>query len=208
MEKIILSIDLDIIMHPTIDLYNDEAIESEDPHVLWAFLENEYNYEKNNTLYFDPNVLLNLAKLIKNNQNKPIYFIQNHEEIVNNLKQQSDYLSTKYNIYNIDFHHDIWYDTEDALEKWKKDQYDCGNWLGYLYFKKKLSSITWLKAPNSKPLGTPIYGKNFKLNTMTLGDFDKLNKVNFDEVYFCLSPQWIPKHFHYLYDLFKIFIGE
>lgn len=208
MEKNILSIDLDIIMHPSIDLYNNEVNEEDQPKQLWAYLENEYNFEKNKILDFDSLTLLNLANLIKVNKDKPIHFIINHEEIVDYLKKESDYNSSTYNIYNIDFHHDIWYDTEDALNKWKQDKYDCGNWLGYLYFKKKTASITWLKASNSNMLETPIYGGNFQLNTMTLGDFYKLYKINFDEVYFCLSPQWVPKQFHYLYELFKTLIGD
>lgn len=208
MEKTILSIDLDIIMHPSISLYNDDVMEEDAPVELWASLEKEYKYEENKILDFDPIVLIELAKLLKIHKDKPIHFIENHEEIVDYLKKEEDYNTSTYNIYNIDFHHDIWYDTEDALKKWDKDTYDCGNWLGYLYFKKKLNSITWLKASNSSNLETPIYGRNFKLNTMTLREFYKLYSINFDEVFFCLSPQWIPKYFHYIYDLFKIFIGE
>lgn len=203
MNKKILSIDFDIIMHLSINLYNIYVEEADDPEELWKELEEEYEYEKYNLLKYDKEVLINIIKLLKANLNKPIHFIQNHEEIVDLLKETENYENTQYDIYNIDFHHDIWYNKQDFYYINKHDEYNCANWIGYLFLKKKLSSITWLKAPKSISPNFASYELKNKLTELTLKNFNQLKDIDFDEVYFCLSPQWIPPRYRIFYQIIK-----
>ena len=208
MEKTILSIDFDIIMHPCIDLYNEDVEGSDEPKELWKWLEEEYKLEDYNLLTGDFNILFEIAKLINYNKDKPIYFIDEHQEIIDILQERPEYNTDVYKIYNIDFHHDIWYDEDSPNEILYNDEYTCADWVGYLYLKKKLKQYIWLKASNSNLLETPIYGKNFNFKTLGLTDFDKLYRVDFDEIYFCLSPHWVPEKYRKLYDLIKLFLAK
>lgn len=208
MEKTILSIDFDIIMHSCITLYNDDVEGNDNPIELWGWLEEEYKLEDYNLLSGDFKTLFEIAKLLNYNKDKPIYFIDEHQEIIDILQERSEYNTDTYNIYNIDFHHDIWYDEDSPDEILDNDEYTCADWVGYLYLKKKLKQYTWLKAPNSDLLEIPIYGKNFNFNILRLSDFDKLYKINFDEIYVCLSPQWVPEKYHYLYNILELFLEK
>ena len=207
MEKNILSIDLDIIMHPSIDLYNDDIYVNEDPDELWSNLEEEFAFEAFDTLKYDKEVLLDIIRLLKKNKDKPIIFIKDHDEIVNLLKNDTDYPQCMYNIYNIDFHHDLWYGEDDVLDAKSEDNYTCADWLGYLYLHKKTSSITWIKAKNSSNINIKPYGnKDCKIEYLSIKDFSQLEDINFDQIYFCLSPQWIPPKYRIIYDVIKLLL--
>lgn len=206
MEKKILSIDFDIIMYPCIKLYNGDVNGDDNPVDLWRGLEDEYGLENYNILTYDARVLKEITKLITINKNKPIHFIQEHQEIVDHLKTTSGWDIDKYDIYNIDFHHDMWYRDTDFADILKKDEYNCSDWLGYLYLTKRTSNVTWLKAPNSEDLSIKAYGGEVKLNTLRIREFYRLNEIDFDEIYFCLSPQWVPQKYKIFYDMIQIMI--
>lgn len=205
MEKKILSIDFDIIMYPCITLYNGEIDGDDNPIESWRQLEEEYGFESYNMFTYDTKVLKELAKIITYNrkQNKPIYYITEHQQIVDKLKKDKDYDASQYNIYNIDFHHDLWYNDTDIIQIVEDDDYHCGCWIGYLYLKKKLTSLTWLKAPNSDMPEIKTYSNDLQFNTLRIREFEDLYEIDFDEVYFCLSPQWVPQKYKILYDLIK-----
>lgn len=206
MEKKILSIDFDIIMYPCINLYNGDVGGDDNPVDLWRDLEDEYGLENYNILTYDTKVLKEITKLIAKNKNKPIYFIQEHQEIVDHLKTTEGWNEDTYDVYNVDFHHDFWYRDTDFAEILKQDEYNCSDWLGYLYLTKKASGITWLKAPNSDEPEIRAYGGNVKFNTLRIREFDKLHKIDFDEVYFCFSPQWVPQKYRIFYDIIEIMV--
>ena len=63
MKKNILSIDLDIIMHPSITLYNDEVEGEDNPEELWNYFETEYHYSENHSLQYDTYTLIEIIKL-------------------------------------------------------------------------------------------------------------------------------------------------
>ena len=206
MEKTILSIDFDIVMHPCIELYNDDVEGEDNPEELWNFLENKYNFEDLNLLKYDDKLVIQLIQLLKYNKNKPIYFIQEHQEIVDILKKSPTYKEDKYNIINIDFHHDLWYNEESFQAILQDDEYNCANWLGYLLLKKKLISASWVKASNSIPPRIKTYGNNIQLNTLYFKDLEKLYQIDFDEIYFCLSPQWVPPKYQIIYEIIKLLL--
>ncbi len=191
----ILSIDFDYVMYPCIKLYNSHVSGSENQAVIWERLEQLLEIDQ--YLCYDADALKLIAGLIlKNVINKAAFIpVTDHEEIVDILKKDKNYPSTKFDITNIDFHHDMYYREEDIAEIKDFGQYNCSDWLGYLYFTDKLENCHWIKAPNSD-----IY--NGKAKIKISGKKDIVNFGNgFDMVFLCLSPQWVPYKYHHLYEL-------
>ena len=191
----ILSIDFDYIMYPCIKLYNSYISESENTSVLWEHLDKLLEIDK--YLNYDADALKLITMLVLRNIRNNTEFtpVTDHEEIVNILKKDEHYSSTKFDIVNIDFHHDIYYRDEDIAEIKDFGQYNCSDWLGYLYFTDKLERCRRLKAPNSE-----IYNGKAKIEILGKKDFTGLTD-NFDRLFLCLSPQWVPYKFHHLYEL-------
>ena len=191
----ILSVDFDYIMYPCIKLYNTYVSESENQTVIWEHLEQLLEIDK--YLCYDAGALKTITELILKNVKNHATFIpvENHEEIVDILKKDKDYPSAKFDIVNIDFHHDIYYREEDIAEILDFGRYNCSDWLGYLYFTKKLKRCCWLKAPNSDP-----YDGKAEIEILGKKDFGSI-KNDFDMVFLCLSPQWVPYKYHHLYEL-------
>lgn len=189
----ILSIDFDYIMAPCIKLYNDLCTGSENPTVSWKIIEHERNIEP--FLNYDAESLLQIAKIIKANTKNGAKFInvRDHQDIINFLPNDK-----MIDLTNIDFHHDILYNINSMIDITDMGKYNCSNWVYYLYAEKVLNSYTWVKAPQSDLLDPNIDFPNYEILTRT--DLGKI-KDDFDMVFFCLSPQWVPYKFHHLYDL-------
>lgn len=173
----------------------------------------EYNKE-----YNESDDLLDTAKELKK------YCITDHEKIVDILKNDHmKFLSDmkpystedmikdfkenyKYNLVNIDFHHDVMYRPQDRNSIMSFDKYNCSNWVGYLMLKNMIESYTWIKAPNSDLYDHKLDGKyNIEFITESFRVLDDLSKFvkdhNFDYIFLCLSPQWVPYKYKHLYDL-------
>lgn len=216
--KKVLSIDFDFIMYPCIKLYNDYCMGSENPTVVWDNIERRLEVDK--FLSYDADALRNIVKVIKRNVKNGAKFIpiREHQELVPLLPE-----GETFHVLNIDFHHDICYGRESGNEVQNFDKYNCSNWVAYLHHTKKLESYTWLRAYNSSPFNPDVYDFTFpedyeflgtktmlpksvivpsakKYKELTLRDFD-LVESDYDYIYFCLSPQWVPYKFEHLYDL-------
>ena len=189
----ILSIDFDFIMAPCIKLYNSMCGGDENPTVSWNRIEAERNIQ--NFLEYDANYLSYIAKLIKNNvQNGATLIpIKEHQELVKPIMENPG----KIDLVNIDFHHDVLYGDHQASIV-DMDKYNYSNWVFYLYSKNKLNSCTWVRAPQSDPLMENI---EFHFDGILPARDLKTLGNNFEFIYFCLSPQWVPFKFHHLYDL-------
>ena len=208
----VLSIDFDYIMAPCLNLYNHLAHGDENPTVNWLFIEQELNIE--NHLQYDAKYLQAIVDIIIYQMRNGASFtaIESHEEIVTKLKDLPDYKDVKFDVTNIDFHHDLIYDCENVNRMVDFDEYNCANWFGYLYLKDKINHGTWFKASNSPP---PDYEKikdffadeeicevkpSFMLHS--LWEEDK-----YDMIFLCKSPQWVPHQYEHLYNIVKA-IGE
>lgn len=190
----VLSIDFDYIMAPCIKLYNDLCAGSENPTVSWQIIEHERNIEP--FLNYDAESLLQIARIIKANTKNgaKLINVRDHHDLINLLPY-----GKMIDLTNIDFHHDILYNVGSVIANiTDMAKYDCSNWVYYLYAEKVLKSYTWVKAPQSDLLGNGIDFMDYKI--LTRSDLSKIEN-NFDIVFFCLSPQWVPYKFHHLYDL-------
>lgn len=184
----ILTIDFDIIMNPSIQLYNDMAgapwEERLQRHSLLHHLEVDFNTYSKLTDY-----LLKLFKTIPKNN---VHFIKDHEKIISYCNK-NDAL----NVINIDHHHDCAYkpkDVENFIE-----QLDCGNWGKYLQEQYNLQGYFWICGNNAMMPSSSIQNlisgfkttdiKNINCNTLPIPD----------TLVICLSPPWVPPYITSLY---------
>ena len=194
----ILSIDFDAIMFPCIRLYNEYCYGNENATTIWRQL--EFDRDINQYLSYDANVYKNIGKIIfKNIKNgAKLIPIQEHQMLVDHLKKY-DLLDLQFDITNIDYHHDIAYNRNSFVEM-EFDNYTCADWAGYLMTLNPETTLTWVRCPGSSPYNEDI--KEFT-NTITVKRIDEIVDLDddYDLIYFCLSPQWVPYVYHHLYDL-------
>lgn len=194
----ILSIDFDAIMFPCIRLYNEYCYGNENATTIWRQL--EFDRDINQYLNYDANVYKNIGKIIfKNIKNgAKLIPIQEHQMLVDHLKKY-DLLDLQFDITNIDYHHDIAYNRNSFVEM-EFDNYTCADWAGYLMTLNPETTLTWVRCPGSSPYNEDI--KEFT-NTITIKRIDEIVDLDddYDLIYFCLSPQWVPYVYHHLYDL-------
>lgn len=196
----VLSIDFDYIMYPCINLYNNMCFGDGNPTLIWDIIERERNIE--DKLSFDKQYFLFINKLIMSNiiNNNDIKFIsiENHGDIVDHLLK---YENTKFDILNIDHHHDFIYNTSDVSisEVLDFDKYTCGNW-GYYLFKKGhlFNDFRWMKTPTSSTYNGP---DSDAIKILTKNDWESVLEEHFDIIFLCLSPQWVPYKYKHLYDI-------
>lgn len=188
MEKTILTIDFDIIMWPSVDLYNNIPPGWEQRFLRFPMLKNciiDYDlYNKLSNLF-----IYLLKKLNKNN----IEFIVNHDEIVSFLSQEDIY-----HIINIDYHHDWFYEEKDEKQI---IELNCGNWVKYLNDNNMLSFYTWINTFNSAFCSDII--ENDKIEFFNINEIELEDFFIPDKVFICLSPDWVPPYIEPLYDLWK-----
>ena len=194
----ILSIDFDAIMFPCIRLYNEYCYGNENATTIWRQL--EFDRDINQYLSYDANVYKNIGKIIfKNIKNgAKLIPIQEHQMLVDHLKKY-DLLDLQFDITNIDYHHDIAYNRNSFVEM-EFNNYTCADWAGYLMTLNPETTLTWVRCPGSSPYNEDI--KEFT-NTITIKRIDEIVDLDddYDLIYFCLSPQWVPYVYHHLYDL-------
>ena len=183
--KNILTIDFDIIMDNSIELYNSMGMPWEERfqrHPVLKTLPMEATHFQRITQF--------LIQLYTTIEIDKVHFIEQHHKIL-------DYLTDdEYHIINVDHHHDWAYkdiDFEKPIEK-----VDCGNWVKALSDQGKLLSYTWIK--NETSIG-PKEEQNFTI--YNLKDCTLFNFSNIDEVYIVLSPEFVPP---YYYSLFYIWL--
>ena len=218
----ILSIDFDYIMFPCIRLYNDICEGAENPSITWNSIKYNRGVE-DNFLSYDANTYTTIVKLIKaivdkdNNIDKiAIVEHQNIIDILNkyefNESNQPDNkdkeLSFKYDLLNIDFHHDVLYRAQDRTAIKNFNKYNCSNWVGYLFIKDKIDKYTWIKAANSDMYDNRLNGTyDIKVNYESIRlisdpkKFIEEQETKFDKIFLCFSPQWVPYQYKHLYDL-------
>jgi len=191
----ILSVDFDWIMSPSIDLYNSKAADNLNvdiscPATRNVTLRPDYNQYKQLFIY-----LQNITNKI--NDPKKVIFCDKHREIETCIKDKWK-LDIPLHVYNIDHHHDCGY--ELTLQDTLKDGLHSGNWAVAIDNIKK---YTWIGNANSETLTlTDEKIKHFN-EFMMVNDINAINYINFDYVFVCLSPGWVPQDLWPLYDILE-----
>ena len=191
----IVTIDFDIIMEPSINLYNDKI--NDQRTVLDLY--NEFNWLPNSipaNLYlyeYLTNYILCCKKA-----NVPIHFIDSHDEIIQYIKNYK-----LINLINIDHHHDLGYIDEDIHNKIKN--LDCGNWAKYGLEQNIIKNYIWVKDKNSIKNKEDI---KYKFESYEIKDYNLVNlHKETDELIICSSFEWIPAMYHPLFSVWQD-IGE
>jgi len=189
----VLSIDLDFIAEPYIQLYhkinNERSVDIQwnevfnDP----ALIGSNFDINPSNVVYALDIFSRALAKC------KNVVFGITHDTILFELQDENNL-----NIVNIDHHHDIMYDSYHDDRDLQFDIVREGTWVEYLHRQGRLQKYVWIKNKNSMVNSS---------SSLTFSSYLK-NEYQFemipDLIYVCLSPTYIPK-FHWFY--FKIFIN-
>lgn len=196
----ILSVDFDWIMEPSIGIYNpliktDHPIDDlmqENPGCIF-----QADLSKFNTLN---TYLANICRVIELSER--IQFATHHDSIVDCIENCWKLTNVKYNIYNIDHHHDCGY--EPTLNKIYEQKITCGNWVQYC---KQLNSYTWINNKNSDdPVSDELVTNVPKFKQSN--DIQLIGRIPFDYVFICLSPAWVPKQYHPLFSALECSIAN
>lgn len=177
----IVSIDFDIIMAPSIELYG--SFENK------QFYENYYNNLFNADLLIYTKLTEWLLQHFPTVGQDNIYFIESHQEIVNFIPKDEENL-----LINIDHHHDLGYGPPQELEK-PITNLNCGNWALHLLQNKLIKDYVWIKNNNSKN----GYCK-YNFNSKFFYNYN-LNELKPDRIIICLSSPWVPQQYHSLFYL-------
>jgi len=196
----ILSIDFDWVMEPSIEFYNEIA----DSRILlddWLkrcpgiTVKPDYKKIKQLLVYVN-----NIVKFLPNKDR--IVFRTEHTDIVDAIENVWNLKDKKYNIYNIDHHHDCGYHIS-SLDDVDRQELGCGNWV---IFCDGLNEYTWINNKDSyKEINNEVFNRFHKFTQSS--DISVIDFVNFDYVYICLSPGWVPSELFPLYDLFEFNIN-
>lgn len=206
----VLSIDLDYIMGPTIELYNGLFFD-QNASTRWRNLFERSDFRENHifidqsNLMFCYNTFLKSLKYCKN-----VSFGYDHDSILYEISDFSDI-----ELINIDHHDDVFaadYNDEyyEFLEKEYSEIIESnkvheGNWVAWLASRGKLKSYTWIGNENSGNKIRNDFNSKIVPNYLNIEKENyKFDNYNFDHIFVCLSPQYIPKnHWHY----FSMFIN-
>lgn len=197
----ILSIDFDAIMFPCIRLYNEYCAGKENDTQIWNMLEDRFGMS--DFLNYDATLYTDIATLVAKNVGHGATFvpIQEHDELITYLKD-NQLVEQDMEIVNLDYHHDIMYHRESVSQILDFDLYSCADWLGYLLLKNPNNIGTWIRCPGSNNYFADSTNQDFgeRFIVKNLKDLPDLMNEQFDIVFLCLSPQWVPYRYHHLYN--------
>ncbi len=209
--KNILSLDMDIFVWECIELYNNvfNLPCGEGGEKQWIDLERRLHLEK--FLCFDDvlfNAVLSLLKdKFKDVAKEHIYFIKDHDAALTAICGQGIPVGDTINLYNLDHHHDIYYDDRQKEEVERFDFASLASWVYYLGYNKVLNKNIWLNDKYSAPLLKEEKNHlRFPFEEYWLSNYiDKLKEIDFDKIIICKSPDYFANKF---WDKFDALIKE
>ena len=211
----VLSIDLDYIMSPSIELYETLAHDY-NPTTRWNGLFDHSDFRDSHFLIDQGNLLFCFDVFLKALRHcQDVSFGYEHDSILFDIKETSNI-----DLINIDHHDDVlepYYfnndmDYENALKRGydqvaKANRVHEGNWIAWLASKSKINSYTWIGNKNSNSKRRNFFNVQIVPNYLNVErEAYKFDDYKFDYIYVCLSPQYIPKnHWHYFSMFMKVY---
>ena len=205
----VLSIDLDYIMEPCIELYNSIHYNA-NALLRWHGLYSSTPFNESHLQINQSNLLYCYNVYMKALMNCDyVSFGYDHDSILFDLENHTDI-----DLINIDHHDDVFggdYDDGEnknpyRLEYGQLENFDRiheGNWGAWLKSQDKLKSFTWIGNENSQNK------HRNKVNENLIGNYQNLEKenysfsdYNFDYIFVCLSPQYTPQHHWHYFSMF------
>lgn len=185
----ILSVDIDWIMEPSIQIYNHlikEDIKTEQYDltvnapgaILNPDLQKFYQLNK---ILFSKNCKVAPKDLVINPTHKAI------------VKAINDWhITESFSIWNIDHHHDCGYPDKEGDERYYH-AVTCGNWVAYIAMNNPLfKKYTWISNANSLTALDPLVRDKIPsmIDNMNI---NSIQDIKFDKIFICKSPGWIPE---------------
>ena len=200
--KKVLSIDMDYIMEPCINLYNDLCGGEDDSFNIWARVQEARDIERHLSINEENLLTINnvFTKNILNIKKENILFAENHDAILNLLCEGIPE-SQKYDIWNIDHHHDIYYNDESKHHVEKFNFTAMADWVWYLKSNNLLNNYTWVRNQNSAPFYD--IGNGFVFQEVSSHNISKIMNLEYDYLFICKSPHWFPDKFHHYFEMLK-----
>lgn len=193
----IISIDLDILMSPYCGIYNNLVKPDQDRQFNWEKIEEviDINGFELNQEY--KQIVEDIITKYSEQVDK-IYVGYDHSTILNAIELEKENLNQDFvfDLYNIDYHHDIYYG--DYQKEMIIDQHlaCCGNWVGFLSYYNHINKYYWYKGIGGDYI-PDLYSNdrdihlNIDIQRLKETDFpDHLNNVKI--LYISCSYPWIP----------------
>lgn len=203
----VLSIDLDFIMGSVIEIYQ-KLFWDDNPIIRWKFFYERTDFKESN-FYIDQDNLLFCYEIFLKSLKKcnNVTFGYEHDAILFDIQKYDNI-----DLINIDHHDDVFHMSMsdyasgyDALKLeyemiCSSDHVNEGNWGAWLYSRNKINSFTWIRNPTSCNADKIDFIKSLMGNKFEsyLSTEYKITNYDFDHIFVCLSPQYIPQnHWHY-----------
>lgn len=182
--KKIITIDFDIIMAPSINLYNGLV-----PMQPWDQIMNDPHFQLLTPDYTHyQKIFTFIMRCVEEMDADHIHFIEDHGQAVK-------YITEKCDLVNIDHHHDITYAPPEVIKDEIKPT--CANWVSYLQEEDLLNSYEWINNANSTLIDeqvSPVAYRAYDLREYNLEALDTP-----DELIICLSEPWVPPYIRPLF---------
>jgi len=195
----VLSVDMDYILSPCINLYND-MVKLMNRDKMWDNINEVREVDKH--LSYDEEKLKYIFKTIMNavvkNKDAKVVLADNHDAILFELSKEK-YIEGKVNVYNIDHHHDINYNGGQIRDVDVYDSPSICNWIWYLDKYEIVNEYHWIRNNNSDTYkGPKLKGNYSEYNKML-----NVNEIAYDVIFICNSPQWLPKKYDHFFEMLK-----
>jgi hypothetical protein len=210
----VLSIDMDYILSPCINLYNDMISASKSPEQLWETVNQVRQIDEH--IDFDKENLQFLFKaftsaLFNLSEKGIVIFATNHDAILLELASQK-YENDIFEVYNIDHHHDIYYSKEARVEVEKYNISTVANWVWYLDKYGKIKQYNWICNKNSV-FPEKDLKSHAKMDAFLKEGIGRIfDEKDWDVIFVCNSPHWFPRtydvYFNMLIDIYKNYSGK
>ncbi len=205
----VLSIDLDYIMYPDIDLYQRDHFDYSAVN-RWRNLKEFDKMLRPDQFAIDQSNLMfcfnNFLRAIKTC--KSVRFGYEHDSILHGLEGKKNI-----QLINIDHHVDFAsyrHSGSSVLESIRKDyelmahgqSCDEGSWVGYLSANKRLKEYHWVRNPNSTLYDDIDFAHSKTRFSYSFKDEHFFSDWEFDHVFVCLSPQYVPQIYWHYFSMF------
>ena len=146
----------------------------------------------------------NYAQLIETlGQLKPeltiddLYTAPSHSEILDAINGKWN-IQRPFIIWNIDHHHDCGYENENTeLDEILKRQPGCAVWVQHLIATNpNFQGYVWISNRNSNREIKPQYKRTIPPLFVATNDISIIGSVQFDKVFICESPGWVPERYY------------
>lgn len=197
----VLSIDFDFFQNTTKELIKNFYPDGIDlspsiSEIVWAskYCNNPFSKDNDDEqTLFDVTINQELFSDIKSillNQDfdTNCFICQSHVSLYHILKDL-DLSNKNTEIYNLDFHHDLFNDNSNI---------DCGNWLGKFKDVNKNTFISWYTRETA--LECYNFNQNELDNVRIYTNIKYLLDTKFDLIFLCRSDAWTPPHLDIYFD--------